>query len=374
MQILPLLGAFCCGLAVIYLVRRWSSESLPDQVKVFTSLTAVVAMGGALLFLGANLGPAPWPVEFWAYPVGVLVALILWKKRGEGSDAYTFKIVVTALVAIGIISLVVPETWLPKPFAAILHSVGEAVFIAGALAATVDHYIKQRTYREISADVFKYLIGYALPDEFKERIRELVTNSDLIRRECRIDWKITPLIEGEATVFFLGYGVFYKLQNISRRRVRYQFQTSKAIGDDPESAVVRLWGSFPNRVGNYNNTGDLLAPGPPDSSGRSWISGNEVWIDAENVRHGLEFTVGADYESRLHRQFDYHVFKKPTLGACVAVEHPTNYRVFLSPDSGKEPDVRTMLDGRVISTWQFDRLFFNEDAIFVRWALKQDMA
>src|SRR6266478_887173 len=51
---------------------------------------------------------------------------------------------------------------------------GEALFIAGFLAMTVDQYVKKKMVREASFDVSKYLIGYELPPEAQDRIMELM--------------------------------------------------------------------------------------------------------------------------------------------------------------------------------------------------------
>jgi hypothetical protein len=227
-------------------------------------------------------------------------------------------------------------------------------------------YIKRRTYQEISLDVFKFLIGYGLPDEFKTRIREIVTNSDLVRRDSSIIWNLRP-VTGQQNTFQLDYKVIYKLQNLSTRRVDYQFKTAKSPGEDQETRLTRLWGKFPNSHYDYHQDRLQEAPVETEPSGRSWIKGDKVWVDAENVVHGLEFKVGADYESKLQRQFDYHVFAYPTLGAVVMVEHPKDFKVSLSPRVEGDPDVDPVGGDRLRTTWTYRRLFFNSDAIFVEW-------
>ncbi len=379
MDLLEILGAFSVGLAVVFFVRLGLGAFQDRLVKVFTGITAAVIGGGALLLVASMRNSAmAWPSEFWAYPAGLAVGLslskVLWKKSDQSEKEFNFKLAIAALMAGAIILLwcpellpaVFPRTVLPKIVTEIVRSLGEALLIATLLAATVDLYIKRRTYQEISLDVFKFLVGYGLPAEFQNRIREIVTNSDLVRRDSSIIWDLRPVARDQNT-FQLGYSVIYKLQNLSTRRVEYQFKTAKSPGEDQETRLTRLWGKFPNA--RYDYLGDRLneAPVETEPSGRSWIKGDKVWVDAENFLHGLEFRVGADYESMLRRQFDYHVFAKPTLGAVVIVEHPKNLKVTLSPRVEGEPDVDPVGTDRVRTTWTYRRLFFNSDAIFLRW-------
>lgn len=381
MDLLEVLGAFSFGLAVVFLIRLGLSPAQTPQVKIFTGIIAATIGGGALILLGSIRNvEAVWPDEFWAYPVGLAVGLsvskVLWKKPGQGQDEFNFKLAIVALMIGAVLLLAFPEmlpfvfpgTVVPKVLTEIVRSLGEALLIATVLAATVDLYVKRRTYREISADVFKFLIGYGLPDEFKDRIRELVTHSDLVRRDCSVIWNLRP-IPGERNAFSLAYKVVYKLQNISPRRVPYQFKTRKSPGEDQETRLTRLWGKFPNAAYDYGESRLSEAPTEADSAGEGWILGDKVWVDAENVQHGLEFKVGADYESTLRRQFDYHVFAKPTLGAVVVVEHPDNFILSISPRIEGDPEVDPVGEGRVRSTWRYSRLFFSADAIFLDWTV-----
>src|SRR5437870_4022226 len=56
----------------------------------------------------------------------------------------------------------------------LLRGFGEALLIAGFIAATVDQYVKRRLLWETSHDISKYLIGYNLPPEIQDQIRELM--------------------------------------------------------------------------------------------------------------------------------------------------------------------------------------------------------
>jgi hypothetical protein len=368
MNLLEVAGAFSLGLAVIFIIRLWRTDSPNFEVKVFTSITAAVIGAGLLLVIGSVTShTTAWHPAFWFYPAGLAIGLtlsnVLWRKTGDTHDQFNFKIAVFGLMIIGLLLLIFSDRLPTKPLIDIARSLGEAIFIATVLAATVDLYIKQRTYREISVDIFKFLIGYGLPDEFKNRIRELVTTSDLIRESCTITWTLGP-VSGQPDDIKLGYTVVYTLSNISDRAVPYQFRTSQ--GDETvDTRIKRLWGSSTNHDGDYEMTGDAIIPQPPDETGRRFIKGKAFSVPAENVRHGLRYTVGAEYETTLHsQQFDYHVFLAPTLGATVTVKHPANFTVYMSPRGEPHP-------GTLESTWEYKRLFFTDDAIFIRWIRTQ---
>jgi hypothetical protein len=59
----------------------------------------------------------------------------------------------------------------------LLRSLSEALLIAGILTLTVDPFIKRRLLREASKDIFRHMLGFALPDEIKERLNSIVFNT-----------------------------------------------------------------------------------------------------------------------------------------------------------------------------------------------------
>ena len=96
-----------------------------------------------------------------------------------------FGLFILTMVVVGLLSLIslrwLSEGWVIRRI--IAGSVGDALLVAALLAVTVDRYIKSDLIREASKDVHKYLVGYHLPEELKERIQEMMCEP-IIRRDC----------------------------------------------------------------------------------------------------------------------------------------------------------------------------------------------
>src|SRR5438552_957499 len=56
----------------------------------------------------------------------------------------------------------------------VLRLLGHGFFVAALLGLTVDKYSKHHMLRQVTRDVYKYLVGYALPDEVKLRIDDVL--------------------------------------------------------------------------------------------------------------------------------------------------------------------------------------------------------
>ena len=98
--------------------------------------------------------------------LGVLIL-----SRVRRNDVWSFRSTVFALFGIGIIFLFVE---IPHIDIAFTHSLADALVIAAILDFTVDVYLKDRVLREVSSDVFRYLVGYRLPEEMQDRITSLL--------------------------------------------------------------------------------------------------------------------------------------------------------------------------------------------------------
>src|SRR5215467_13143506 len=75
--------------------------------------------------------------------------------------------------------------------------VGEALMVSAVSAATVDLYLKRKLTHEFAGDIAKYLIGYTLPTEIRDRINSLM-RTDLIRRNYVLSLRLLPLGTGSA--------------------------------------------------------------------------------------------------------------------------------------------------------------------------------
>ena len=151
---------------------------------------------------------------------------------------------VIATLGLGLIVIVqfLPQTWVLRRL--LLTSVGEASIVATILGLTVDRYLKGYLIRKASQDVYKYLVGYNLPDEIKARIQALMGIA-LIRHNWEIAYRLTP-IEGSSTEVPIDVTYSFELENISNTIQKYtlRIQAEKYLNprivelrcDDPETA------------------------------------------------------------------------------------------------------------------------------------------
>jgi hypothetical protein len=73
-----IIGTFCLVFDVIWLVRLFAIKIEQPQIKWLTALLSALLGGAALGFLGKFTDQkVPWPREFWCYPIGLAVGLIL---------------------------------------------------------------------------------------------------------------------------------------------------------------------------------------------------------------------------------------------------------------------------------------------------------
>jgi hypothetical protein len=94
-----------------------------------------------------------------------------------------FLTIVILSLALGIVAMFCPKE--------LVRGFGEALFIAGFLALTVDLFVKQRLAREVSQDVLAAALGYHLPIEIREEIRE-IASFKIIRRDVDVVYRINP--------------------------------------------------------------------------------------------------------------------------------------------------------------------------------------
>jgi hypothetical protein len=98
------------------------------------------------------------------------------------SDRAKFAIVAGLSLALGVVGLFCPDVT--------VRGFGEALFIAGFLAVTVDVFVKQRLAREVSQDVMAATLGIHVPPEIREEIRE-IASFKIIRRNVDIVYRIS---------------------------------------------------------------------------------------------------------------------------------------------------------------------------------------
>lgn len=87
------------------------------------------------------------------------------------------------------------------------HNLGEALFLAGVLSGSVDYFLKKQMQKDASAGIFHHLLGFDLPLEINEALRQFLNDTRAYRLDMRIEAKASMI------------GEFVKLIISSRHKV-----------------------------------------------------------------------------------------------------------------------------------------------------------
>lgn len=263
-------------------------------------------------------------------------------------------LVMIFILGLGLIVIVrfLPEAWVLRRF--LVTSVGETSIVATVLGLTVDRYLKGYLIRNASQDVYKYLVGYNLPDEIKARLQALVGLA-LVRHNREIAYRLTP-VEGPSTEVLIDVNYSFELENISNTIQKYtlRIQAEKYLNprivelrcDDPETKF-RLIAADNESLGR-------------DQSGLPGvIEAHAQEIDGKPSGGTLRYPFRGHYQLRTPTDHsDAFSFSHPSSGVTLTVACPPDYRFSI-----EQPD--TILTDDM---WQFrKRAFLRSEHVTVRW-------
>lgn len=186
-----------------------------------------------------------------------------------------------------------------------LVSLGHAALIAGVLAGTVDLYLKQRLLKEILLDASKFLIGYELPTEIKDRIRELIS-APLIRRDFELRCQISPADASGRCTSVLEWT--FEIENLSHKPQEYQ-QSAVSLENSAEDQPKFLGFRCDSTEAEASY---VVEPGNAeldvfDQKGRRVINGKKIEIPPHNRAAGRRYILSAKFESK-RKDSDFFCF------------------------------------------------------------------
>lgn len=239
-----------------------------------------------------------------------------------------------------------------------LRALGHAFIIAAILAATVDHYLKERVLREVTSDVSKYLVGYRLPLEVQGRIGDLM-RIKWIRRKFDLRVAFTEVDGGEKIK--ADVQISEVVQNISSEPLDYQ---DKFEFDSHEPiAVAEMQCDCSDPKSCYYVSGEALIGIRTENSGRIIFAAPLVRMPPVEESIG-EYRFAARYEVVQPAKFSELIsFSIPTIGVSIEItDHPENYNFHVSPPA----------DHTAHNRWEFRRLFLPGEHIKILWERKRD--
>jgi hypothetical protein len=282
------------------------------------------------------------------------------KIKPEKRDFFLF---IALMLIVGLMLLIglrwCPAEWVVRRI--LIGGVGEALIVAALLALTVDKYIKSDLIREASKDVHKYLVGYHLPEEMKERIQEMMCEP-IIRRDWRIDYTLTPEKGGEVTV---DVRYSFQVENVTNRTVKYlpMIQVEKHLNPtivelrcDDETSHFRLIAKEGESLGKESDT----VPGLIE------LRYKEIDIKPKGLGQA-PYPFSGHYRLRTSPNHgDTFSFGQPSLAVTITMNAPPGYRFSVEP-----------------SPWMIQtdnmcqirrRAFLRSEHVMVRWMKVDDQA
>jgi hypothetical protein len=255
----------------------------------------------------------------------------------------------TAFVGIGLFIGVnyLPSAWTLRRSLGL--SVGEALVVAAVLGFTVDRYIKAFLVRKASVDLFKYLVGYKLPEEIQNRLRDLM-GTYLIRKNYQVVYTLTPESDNQ---MLLDVRYSFLLQNISTVTISsYEPRVETEKHDNPRILELRC-DEKDSHFWKVADAGGTI--GTESSTVPGVIVGIGEKIDLVPQRL---YPISGHYQLRVPSNHSETLsFLHPTVDVTVRVECPDDFQVVIDGAAVKTPKM-----------WQFGgHAFLTSEHVRIRW-------
>jgi hypothetical protein len=230
------------------------------------------------------------------------------------------------------------------------ESLGHAFIIASFLAATVDLYVKNRLLKEASYDISKYLIGYALPNEIQDKIKEAM-RINLVRRDLTIAYTLSP-VPGNPDRLFADVLYVYKVENLSNQGVTYQHRMSFEKHQNPKVLEMRIDSEEDRRVNESK-----LDLSPEESSLVSTFALKPFTVKPRTKNPDVTYECSIKYRIEFPTEHsDAFAFVYPTINVRLTAEWPLDIE-FIGPYG--EPTNT--------NRWYFKRGFLVGEHVSFRW-------
>lgn len=274
-----------------------------------------------------------------------------------------FYLLLLAMAALGLALSSVEMPGMPKR-EKLFHVAADALLIASFLAGTVDVYLKQRLLKEAAFDIFQYMIGYQLPVGVSERIKQLVRETSLLRRDCILRWTLDWVDTTKKDEVWSRLEATFNVENLTSKDDLYFHRTSATDPSDQTTKVEAMWCHCWQETSDYHHAGEHLKAEPEDETGDEWIKGPPITIPARNRERELKCSFGARYISK-HKAAkgdDSYTFSFPTLSVTVVVNAPPELEIKVDPKADRN---------HLGNNYEYPRLFVGNESVTIRWNRKQ---
>jgi hypothetical protein len=210
--------------------------------------------------------------------------------------------------------------------------------------------LKGRLLREASKDIFHYLLGFDQQPEIKDRLKRLVFDTKLFRKNFNMKCVLIP--SGESMRLELECD--FEVVNPTNESHKYSHCVQCERVEKPSAGLMTL-------VSGQENYSFI--PNLSDKSDDPIVleaRGHE--IDVMPSSKGVTYRFGTKFSMVYPKEFFYAVHVGvPTIGMTIEVVPPEGYEVTASP---------TLTCAK--NLWKYDKLFMPGEHVDIRWQRTSD--
>jgi hypothetical protein len=225
------------------------------------------------------------------------------------------------------------------------YSIGEAAVIAALLMLLVDPFLKARLLKEAARDIFEYLLGFDQQPQLKERLKRLVFDTKLFRRNFNARYKLLPQVD----FIQIEMEFDFELVNPTEEAIEFQYKMDFEQAENPRLDSLTLISS--ERSYEWRPTLQSKEDEP------SVLQGFADPVKIQPASKGISYRFDGKCAMSYPLSFYYaQHFGYPTIGVTVTIEHPQTLEIDPAPTPSHEGNV-----------WRYERLFMPGDHISIRW-------
>jgi hypothetical protein len=252
-------------------------------------------------------------------------------------------IVGLVLVAISILGIV----WCPNEVGI---KFSDALLVAGIVTVTVDPFLKRRLLKEASTDIFHHLLGFDLPLEIRETLRDFLLKNRIFAKDVSI----------EANVQSVGSDSVEVSWSVNQRIVAAasdSFNQHVSFEESEHGSVLEATvSSLAHPEWNYNKKSPILKPEHDEPMVSSWTG------DKIELKRGDELTTLLKFTT--HGPKSGHVvynFSRATINPRIRVYSSDDLEIASSRSDQRNAD-----------EYIHRKVFVPGDHIQVRWKPKKN--
>ena len=246
-----------------------------------------------------------------------------------------------------------------------LPKVGDALVIAGVIAALVDRAVKRDLLSEFAADISHHIVGHMLPPALREHVRRYL-RVEVVRKSWIIDYEIEPQNDPVGFVKVTTRST-YEMENCSAGPAKYkhEFSVEQVALGGAMPAIISFAVISPNKNECFQFRPEDSGVCPATVDGWLVLS-REVTMP--RAPHPAYTFVAESIEFCPQTYTDHFVASYPTLKTTITVYYPKDkmtVHLSLSCDDAGYPIERIEV-GRG-TQWLIETPLLQGQSIITRW-------